>query len=137
MLRSLQIADCMNPNPVKVHVDDSLIRAADIITQHRVSGACVVDKDDRLVGVLSEIDCLRTLLSATYNNTADVGIVRDAMTADVQCCQLHDNIVDVGMDMISKGHRRRPVVDKGKLIGQLTCRQILRTVSSFNDSVRA
>jgi len=39
--------------------------------------------------------------------------------------------------MISKGHRRRPVVDQGRLIGQLTCRQILKAVSAFNETVRA
>jgi len=55
------------------------------------------------------------------------------MTAEVQTCGLHDNIVDVAMDMIAKGHRRRPVVEKGKLIGQLTCRRILRVVAAFND----
>ena len=137
MLRSVHIADYMNPAPVKVHINDSLTTAADVITSQRVSGACVVDDEGRLVGVLSEVDCLRAVISATYNNTADIGTVRDAMTAEVQSCGPNDNIVDVAMDMISKGHRRRPVVDKGKLIGQLTCRQILRTVSSFNDSVRA
>lgn len=133
MLRSLHIADFMNPRPVKVRVDDSLARAAEVITSQHVSGACVVDDDDVLVGVLSEIDCLRAVISATYNNTADIGTVRHAMTAQVQCCGLHDNIVDVAMDMISKGHRRRPVVADGKLVGQLTCRQILKAVTSFND----
>lgn len=136
MLRSLNIADYMNPNPVKVHVNDSLAKAADVITGNHVSGACVVDSDDRLVGVLSEIDCLRAVISATYNNTADIGTVADAMTAEVQCCDLYDNIVDVAMDMISKGHRRRPVVHQGKLIGQLTCRRILSAISHFNDSLR-
>lgn len=136
MLRSLNIADYMNPHPVKVYLDDSLAKAADTITRNHVSGACVVDADDRLVGVLSEIDCLRALISATYNNTADIGTVAAAMTAEVQCCSLQDNIVDVAMDMISKGHRRRPVVDRGKLIGQLTCRRILSAVSHYNDALR-
>lgn len=131
MLRSVDISDYMQTNPVRVHVDESLFRAMDIITGSQASGACVIDDGDNLVGVLSEIDCLRAVVSATYNNAADVGKVRDFMTAEVQCCQLHDNIVDVAMDMIAKGHRRRPVVENGKLIGQLTCRQILRVVSAF------
>lgn len=131
MLRSLRIADHMNPKPIKVHVDDSLIEAADTITRHKVSGACVVDSEGRLVGVLSEVDCLRAVISATYNNTNEFGTVRDAMTAEVQCCELNDNIVDVATDMLSKGHRRRPVVAQGKLIGQLTCRRILRAAKAF------
>lgn len=68
-----------------------------------------------------------------FRHAALVGKVRDFMTAEVQTCGLHDNIVDVAMDMIAKGHRRRPVVEKGKLIGQLTCRRILRVVAAFND----
>ncbi len=137
MLRSIYIADYMNPRPVTVHVEDTLTAAAETITRQQVSGVCVVDSDDCLIGVLSEIDCLRAVISATYNNTGDIGSVREAMTREVQTCQLHDNIVDVAMDMISKGHRRRPVVDKGKLIGQLTCRQILRAVTAFNETMRA
>jgi len=133
MLRSVDLSDYMHANPVKVHLDASLFQAMDTITRQHVSGACVVDDDDNLVGVLSETDCLRAVVSATYNNTADVGKVRDFMTAEVQTCGLHDNIVDVAMDMIAKGHRRRPVVEKGKLIGQLTCRRILRVVAAFND----
>jgi CBS domain-containing protein len=131
MLRSVDISDYMHTNPIRVHVDESLFRAMDTITRSHVSGACVVDDDDNLVGVLSEIDCLRAVVSATYNNAADVGKVRDFMTAEVQTCQLHDNIVDVAMDMIAKGHRRRPVIENGKLIGQLTCRRILQVVSAF------
>ncbi len=132
MLRSVDLSDYMQTNPIKVHADDSLFDAMDVITRNHISGACVIDDNDNLVGVLSETDCLRAVVSATYNNAADVGKVRDFMTAEVQSCQLHDNIVDVAMDMIAKGHRRRPVVEHGKLIGQLTCRQILRVVSAFN-----
>ncbi len=131
MLRSVDLGDYMHTNPVKVHVDESLFRAMDTITRSRASGACVVDDDGNLVGVLSEIDCLRAVVSATYNDAADAGKVRDFMTAEVQTCGLHDNIVDVAMDMIAKGHRRRPVIEHGKLIGQLTCRRILQVVSSF------
>jgi len=41
-------------------------------------------------------------------------------------------VVDVADDMLKKGHRRRPVVDNGKLVGQITCRQLLRVVRDFD-----
>ena len=37
-------------------------------------------------------------------------------------------------DMLKKGHRRRPVLDHGRLVGQITCRQLLRVVSEFNQN---
>jgi CBS domain-containing protein len=132
MLRSVDISDYMNCRPAKVYADDTLFEAIDIITTHHLSGLCVVDHEEMLVGVLSEMDCLRAILTATYNNTVDIGTVRDVMTPEVITCNLHDNLVDVANDMISKGHRRRPVVDKGRLIGQVSCRQLLRVVSTFN-----
>jgi len=38
----------------------------------------------------------------------------------------------VSNDMVKKGRRRRPVVDNGRLVGQITCRQLLRVISDFN-----
>jgi CBS domain-containing protein len=132
MLRSLDISDYMNRKPAKAYADDGLFDAIDIITDNHLSGVCVVDQTERLVGVLSEMDCLRAVVAATYNSTADVGRVRDFMTHDVITCSLHDNLVDVASDMIAKGHRRRPVLDNGRLIGQISCRQVLKVVSIFN-----
>lgn len=132
MLRSVDINDYMNFRPAKVYADDSLFDAIDLITNNHLTGICVVDHEKMLVGVLSEMDCLRAILTATYNNTVDVGTVRDVMTPEVITCNVHDNLVDVANDMISKGHRRRPVVENGRLIGQISCRQLLRVVSIFN-----
>ena len=87
-----------------------------------------------MLGVLSELDCLRAILSATYNENGGVGNVADYMTKEVDCCELHADLVDVAADMIKKGHRRRPVLDHGKLVGQITCRKLLSVVSEFNHS---
>jgi CBS domain-containing protein len=132
MLHSLDIRDYMNRKPAKAYADDGLFDAIDIITDNHLSGVCVVDRNERLVGVLSEMDCLRAVVAATYNNLADVGRVSDYMTHEVITCNPHDNLVDVASAMIAKGHRRRPVLDNGRLIGQVSCRQLLRVVSIFN-----
>ena len=54
------------------------------------------------------------------------------MNAKVDACQLHADIVSIANDMLIKGRRRRPVIDDGRLVGQITCRQLLRVVSEFN-----
>jgi CBS domain-containing protein len=84
--------------------------------------------------LLSEIDCLRAILAVTYNEHGDVGKVGDYMTKEVDYCDLHADLVDIADDMVKKGHRRRPVLDHGKLVGQVTCRQLLRVVSEFNQN---
>lgn len=133
MLRSVQMKDYMLTNPVKVKPSDDVFEAIHQILIYRVSGLCVVDDSGQLVGVLSELDCLRAILSSVYNKNP-VGKVAEYMTKDVISVKLNDNIVDVATDMMLHKHRRRPVVaDDGSLIGQVSCRQLLRAVKEFAD----
>jgi len=131
MLQSVNLRDYMLPNPVKVRPDDSVLDAMQVIIDNKISGVCVVDIDGNLVGILSELDCLRAALGATYNHTG-VGMVRDHMTGDnLLVAHPEENILDVAQDMLLKKHRRRPVVENGRLIGQITCRQLLSAVKKF------
>lgn len=133
MLRSLDLSEYMLENPIKALADDNIFTAIQLITENKISGLCVVDGDNKLVGILSELDCLRAVIGATYNQTGDAGLVRDFMTTDVAVCKPYYDVVSVVGDMLAKGHRRRPVVDKeNRLIGQITCRQLLRAVTEFN-----
>ena len=132
MLRSVSLRDYMLPHPVRVKSDDSILDAVHVIIDNKVSGVCVVDEQDNLVGILSELDCLRAVLGSIYNNT-DVGKVRDYMASDnLVVAHPNEDIVDVAQDMLTKNKRRRPVVENGKLVGQITCRQLLRAVQNFN-----
>ena len=131
MLHSLDMRDYILHNPIKLKVDDSIVDAIDRILEHGVSGICVVDQHEHLVGVLSELDCMKAILAATYNRTP-IGLISDFMTTDVVSVSLHENIVDVAQDMLAHKHRRRPVIDEdGTLLGQVTCRQLLRAVKDF------
>ena len=133
MLQSVNLRDYMLPNPVKVRADDNVLDAMQVIIDNKVSGVCVVDDDQNLVGILSELDCLRAALGAIYNNT-NIGQVREFMASDnLVVAHPNEDIVDVAQDMLLKNKRRRPVVEDGKLIGQITCRQLLSAVKKFRN----
>lgn len=129
MLRSVNLQDYMISKPLTIHADAPLFEAVDLITANQVSGLCVVDPDGTLVGILSELDCLRGILSASYDHSS-VGVVGDYMVSNnINYARATDDIIDVASDMLAKGQRRRPVVgENNKLIGQITCRQILAAV---------
>lgn len=133
MLRSVELKDYMVPDPHTVKPDDNLFDAIRIILANKISGVCVVDETHTLVGVLSELDCLNAVLKATYAEVG-VGAVKTVMSSsNILSARADDDIVDVASDMLQKGHRRRPVVDdKNKLIGQITCRRLLKAVVEFN-----
>ena len=131
MLQSVNLRDYMLPNPVKVSPEDNILDAMKVIIDNKISGVCVVDADANLVGILSEMDCLRAVLGAIYNNN-NIGVVRDHMASDnLVVANPNEDIVSVAEDMLRKNKRRRPVVENGKLIGQITCRQLLSAVMKF------
>lgn len=131
MLQSVNLRDYIITNPVKVKPDDNVLEAMRSIIDNKISGVCVVDADDNLVGILSEMDCLRAVLGASYNNTG-IGSVAEHMTRDnLLVAHPDENILDVAQDMLRKGNRRRPVLENGRLLGQITCRQLLRAVNKF------
>ena len=86
-----------------------------------------------LLGILSEIDCLRGVLDSVYND-AGIGLVSDAMTTEnLKIARASDSIADIAADMLKDSKRRRPVLDaNGRLVGQVTIRQLLRVVKEFN-----
>jgi CBS domain-containing protein len=131
MLQSVNLRDYMLLNPVKVSPQDNIMDAMKVIIDNKISGVCVVDEDANLVGILSEMDCLRAVLGAIYNNN-NIGIVSDHMASDnLVVANPNEDIVSVAQDMLTKNKRRRPVVENGKLIGQITCRQLLSAVMKF------
>ena len=131
MLQSVNLRDYMLPNPERVKPEDNILDAMKVIIDNKISGVCVVDADGNLVGILSEMDCLRAVLGAIYNNN-NIGVVRDHMASDnLVVANPNEDIVSVAEDMLRKNKRRRPVVENGKLIGQITCRQLLSAVRKF------
>ena len=131
MLKSVSLRDYMLPHPATVRSDATLDEAMSVIIDNRISGLCVIDEAGNLVGILSELDCLRAVLGAVYNKTG-VGPVRDYMASDnLIVAHPDEDIVDVAQDMLMNNKRRRPVVENGKLIGQITCRQLLKAVRGF------
>jgi CBS domain-containing protein len=131
MLKSVNLRDYMLTHPVKVKPDDNIADAMKVIIDNKVSGVCVVDAQGNLAGILSELDCLRATLGAIYNESG-IGQVKEHMTADnLLVAHPDENILDVAQDMLLKKHRRRPVVENGRLIGQITCRQLLSAVKKF------
>jgi CBS domain-containing protein len=66
LLDKVTVAACMTRDPLIVAPDASVLEAAQLILDHKVSGLPVV-ADGRVVGVITESDLFRLLLSETSN----------------------------------------------------------------------
>lgn len=115
---------------VRVSPDMNVYEASQEILDNKASGATVVDASGALVGVLSELDCLRAMVTSVYNGSDPGGaLVSEIMTTQVETAQADTDMITVARSMLETKHRRRPVIKDGKLIGQISCRQILRAVT--------
>jgi CBS domain-containing protein len=82
--------------------------------------------------MLSELDCLRSLLAEIYNE-GQVGKapVIGEMSTPVTSNKPEDDIISVAENMLDQKQRRRPIIDNGRLAGQITCRQLLSAIMAF------
>ena len=120
MLQSIEIRNCMQHQPPQVKEDSNVHEAIEQIITHQISGLCVVDQCGKLVGVLSELDCLRAILSATYNESA-VGTVSQYMSADVEVADIGED-GQAGHGVITVGRGRSDVEEQIDLRGRETGR---------------
>ncbi len=120
------INDCMRRNPLTIGQDANLVKAIEVIVDNKLTGLTVTDAEGRAVGILSELDCIRGVLNTLYNDgDPEQALVRDVMSTELSTCSPGDSIVSVAQDMLDSRQRRRPVLDNGKLVGQVSSSNIL------------
>lgn len=132
-IRSTRVSDYMLAKPVLVTPDTDLYRAIHAILVNRISGVTVVDEVGRPIGMLSELDCLNGILTGTYHQSVG-GKVKDYMTTGpIECVGPNDDILVIAKAMIERKRRRLPVVNaEGVLVGQVTCRGLLKALKDFD-----
>lgn len=110
--------------------DDDILVAVRHLIEEGVTDAPVLDGEGRLVGMLSEFDCLR-LLAEGRNGKQPRGPVRDFMSRKVtQVPPAMDVYYVAGMFLSEPTQRRFVVVDDGELIGVVTRKDVLRAVQA-------
>ena len=129
MSRSMLVKDHMVTEVVTLHPEMEILRAAHILISSDISGAPVLDQHGRLIGVLTERDCLRVVLHAGYHGQPG-GLVRDYMTGDPVAVTPEDTIVELAERFIKEGYRRYPVVDGGRLVGLISRRDVMRAMAN-------
>lgn len=65
LLSEIKVSDIMSTNLVTIGVDESVEKAALLIMEHKVGGLPVVDKDGKLLGVITQTDVFNVIISIT------------------------------------------------------------------------
>ncbi|HEB90615.1 MAG TPA: CBS domain-containing protein [Deltaproteobacteria bacterium] len=130
----LTARDLMTTNLLVFHPEQTLLEAIEGLTRHRVSGAPVVDDSGRLVGTLSELDCLRMLASDEFylQQQEEGARVSQYMSKVVRTIEPDLGIYAMSHYFLTLATRRLPVVEKGRLVGQVSRHDVLRGMEEMS-----
>ncbi len=129
-LKSVKVRDYMAASLVVLHPEMEILRAIHLFVQNRISGAPVTDEHGNLVGILSELDCMRVALNAGYYEELG-GLVREYMSTDVRTVQADASILELAQMFLDAPYRRYPVIDDNRLVGQISRRDVLRALETL------
>lgn len=125
---SILISDYMTRNLITFKPTDSISHVIQTLIEHNISGGPVVNDKYELIGVISEGDCMKQISeSRYYNMPMDTNrTVEKAMAKNVEIIDGSMNIFDAVDKFLKLKRRRFPIVEKGKLVGQISQKDILK-----------
>lgn len=142
----MKASEIMTREVATVHTATSVRQAAELLTDRRVTSLPVLDDDDRVVGIVSEVDLIRNrmphdprshLRPEPHEQPDPARVVRDVMNDFVVCLGANADTADVAALMLDNNVRAVPIVDGARLVGIVSRRDLLRTLLRDDNAIRA
>lgn len=146
----MQVKDVMTRNVISIGADEPVLTAARLMLQNRISGLPVVDKENELIGIVTEGDFLRRgelgtqrrrpkwlefivgpgRLAEEYVHTSGRK-VEEIMTPD-PCTVSEADSLETVVELMEHRHvKRLPVVRGGRMVGIISRANLLHALASF------
>ncbi|MGH8457989.1 MAG: CBS domain-containing protein [Nevskiales bacterium] len=130
-ISSKTVSDYMTTRLLTFSPDTEVMAALRQLVTRGHSGAPVVEADGRIVGMLSEKDCLKVAVMANYEDVSP-GAVRDYMSPNVASVSPDTSLLEVAGRFIDAPFKRFAVVVDGKLVGQISRSDELRAIDELS-----
>ncbi len=129
--KHLAARDIMNSPGIVMSPDMSVFAAIPILIKHRLTGCPVTDPNGKLLGILSELDCMKVIASDAFYaddySNSDI-LVSRYMTTDCLSITADMGIFRIANIFFEHTLRRIPVVEEERLIGQITRSDVLQGI---------
>jgi len=141
-LKNITVSTIMTPNVITVNEKQTLREASKFMYQHNIGGLIVLmdtsnnenAEIDKPIGIITERDIAR-LVAFSSNLSTDTAI-SEVMSKPLITINQNSSIKEVTELMQKNDIRRLPIVDnKGKLVGIITAKDILRSLMEFLKSL--
>jgi CBS domain-containing protein len=146
----MKAEDVMTRGVISIDPNATVLQAARLMLQHRISGLPVIDKDGNLVGVLSEGDFLRRRetkterrrsrwleflmgpgrIAAEYSHSHG-SKVSEVMTTEVQTVDENASLEDIVELMERRRIKRVPVLCGSEVVGIVTRSNLMHAMVSL------
>lgn len=129
MPHRLTARDVMSRDFPILEPQQTIAHAVQVLLKAHKRGAAVVGPGKRLLGVLSEKDCLKAFAAAVYHKEFS-GTVGDYMSTQVMTVDANIGIMQVVELFLQHPYFRFPVLDDGELVGMISRRSVLEGLNS-------
>ena len=125
--KPLRVSDYMTRNLITFKPEQSVEDVIDTLIKYKISGGPVVNEKNELVGMISEGDCLKQISDSRYYNMPMAqDNVEKRMIKDVDTIDGNMDVFDAANKFLESKRRRFPIVEHGKLVGQISQKDILK-----------
>lgn len=125
----LQVRDHMQPLTHSLSPELGLAEAMDRLHLADLGGLPVLDDQRRLIGFLSEQDCIPALLTGSYHCDSRTR-VEDLMSRTPLFVGPDDSILDLARQMTGAKPRLYPVMEGGKITGIISRRRVMQALNT-------
>lgn len=123
----IKVSDYMTRDLITFSKDQSIEDVMDKLIKHRISGGPVVNEKNELIGIISEGDCVKQISeSRYYNMPMNTDTIEKYMAKNVDTIDGNMNVFDAASKFLQSKHRRFPIVENGKLVGQISQKDVLK-----------
>ncbi|CAL2090391.1 CBS domain-containing protein [Tenacibaculum sp. 190524A05c] len=122
------VSDYMTKNLITFKENQPIEDVIETLIKNRISGGPVVNSNNELIGIISEGDCMKQISESRYYNLPidQNNTVQKAMVKEVETIDGNMNIFDAANKFLESKRRRFPIVENGKLVGQISQKDILK-----------
>ena len=131
----------MTTDLITLEKDMNVYYAIGILLNNNISGAPVIDENKKLIGILSEKDCLEVFAESSQSDIAissaislGRGTVEQFMTKSISTIKADDDLYLVVDIFLKNNFRRLPVLENEKLVGQISRRDILKAIKDITNN---
>lgn len=123
----LTVSDYMTRKLITFRPEQSLEEVIQALIRYKISGGPVVNEKNELIGIISEGDCIKHISESRYHNLPmENRQVKNHMVTNVATIDGNMNIFDAANKFLNEKRRRFPILEDGKLVGQISQKDILK-----------